>query len=791
MNILIISALADSSGLGVRLKAEGHNVLYYIHSEAEKETCDGILDKVEDWREHVEESDMVIFDDVDQKEPGESAYQGGKWYEEMREKYLDKAIIGGSSWASKLENDRMFGQGVLQACAVPTVPMHRFTDFDDAIGFVSKEGGGWALKHNGQVNRALAHVSFDPEDMQEYLEWLDEHWQVLAPGHKPDFVLQQAIKGLELAVTCFFDGEKFRPETCYLNREIKRFMPGDYGPPTGQMGEVGIAIPNARLFQVMLKPLEGVLRENGFCQFIDVNCIVASPDTVVPLEFTCYDDQTEILTKEGWKRFAELRVGELVATLNPDTGELEYRPVANVIAKPYKGKMIHFTAKDKKHSATDLCVTPDHSMWVRNIHSDCFAFVPAERVAAGGGWYTKRTALWKGIDREVFVLPGYVEEHGLGRHGGTFPIEHPPVEIPMEVWLRFLGLYLAEGSIAGRDHIVSISQPGAKHAIVREMLKDLPWPVHERPNGVFEISSTQLARYLKPLGKCNEKYIPAEFKELSPRYLNILLDALMIGDGSQHKRTGQRVFYTTSRRLADDVQELMLKTGRVGVVKKVRVRGTKMAINGTTYERRFDGYCVSERTVKTDGYLDKRLVNEVDYEGVVYCCNVPPHHLIYARRNGKPIWCGNCRPGYPTIYSIIEAADEPIGEMLYKLATRSTDPVRLYPGFIVTVVVATNRFPYPDPLNRFCYLRGADRIGLRHVHLAAVKYEKDQLRGADDSGYLAVVTGRGRTIEEARRKAFGIVEQLEAVPFALVRNDVGAEQFQQEFAKLANWGWLS
>jgi phosphoribosylamine--glycine ligase len=281
----------------------------------------------------------------------------------------------------------------------------------------------------------LAHVSFDPEDMIEFLEWLDEHWQVLAPGHKPDFVLQQAVKGIELAVTCFFDGEKFRPETCYLNREIKRFMPGDYGPPTGQMGEVGIVIPNARLFQAVLKPLEGVLRENGYCQFIDVNCIVASPDTVVPLEFTA-------------------------------------------------------------------------------------------------------------------------------------------------------------------------------------------------------------------------------------------------------------------------------------------------------------------------------------------------------------------RPGYPTIYSIIEAADEPIGQMLYKLATRSPEPIRFYPGFVVTVVVATNKFPYTDPLNRFCYLRGVEKTGLRHVHLAAVKWEKGQLRGADDSGYLAVVTGRGRTIEEARRKAFGIVEQLEVVPFALVRQDVGGECFQKEFEQLAHWGWL-
>jgi len=436
MNILIISALADSSGLGVRLKAEGHNVLYYIHMDAEKETCDGILDKVDDWRPYVEESDLIIIDDVDQKEPGESAYQGGKWYEELREKYPDKAIIGGSSWASKLENDRMFGQEVLQACGVPTVPMHRFTDFEDAIAFVSKQGGGWALKTEGQMDRTLAHVSWEPEDMIEYLEWLDANWEMLQPGKQPAFVLQRAVKGIEFAVTAFFDGEKFREDCVYLNQEIKRLMPGDVGPSTGQMSEIGIVVPRARLFQTVLKPLEPVLREKGVTHFIDLNCIIASPDTVIPLEFT------------------------------------------------------------------------------------------------------------------------------------------------------------------------------------------------------------------------------------GPRF------------------------------------------------------------------------------------------------------------------------------GYPTIYSLIELADEPIGQMLFKLATRSPEPVRLYPGFVATLVIGTNRFPFTHPLNRFCYVRGIEDVGLRHVHLAAVKWANGLLVGADDSGYLLVITGRGRTIEEATRKVYSIVDKIDVVPFKIYRNDIGPKT-AREFEILQSWGWLA
>lgn len=39
----------------------------------------------------------------------------------------------------------------------------------------------------------------------------------------------------------------------------------------------------------------------------------------------CYDDETKILTDEGWKLFSELNKGEKVATLNQESGEIEYQ----------------------------------------------------------------------------------------------------------------------------------------------------------------------------------------------------------------------------------------------------------------------------------------------------------------------------------------------------------------------------------------------------------------------------------------------------------------------------------
>ena len=46
----------------------------------------------------------------------------------------------------------------------------------------------------------------------------------------------------------------------------------------------------------------------------------------------------------------------------------------------------------------------------------------------------------------------------------------------------------------------------------------------------------------------------------------------------------------------------------------------------------------------------------IDYNGEVYCCTVP-NHVIYVRRNGKGVWCGNslrCYPGHFVTNKILQ-----------------------------------------------------------------------------------------------------------------------------------------
>jgi phosphoribosylamine--glycine ligase len=292
LNILIVSCLGESCGLAIRLLGEGHQVKMYIHETEAKDCSDGFVDKVDNWREWIEWADMVIWDDCDQKVEGETAYKSSAWSQEVRQSYPGKLVIGGGApEVSELENDRIFGQAMLQQYDVHTVPMERFTSFDAARNFVEENPGAYALKHNNQVDRKASGVFDTPEEAIEFINYLEKNWNELGGGKPVDFVLQEKAKGdnpVELAVTCFYDGTKFRSEACYVNQEIKRLMDGDIGPLTGQMGEIGVILNNPRIFQETLAKCEPWFANKGYIGFIDLNCILTgpNPENIVPLEFT-------------------------------------------------------------------------------------------------------------------------------------------------------------------------------------------------------------------------------------------------------------------------------------------------------------------------------------------------------------------------------------------------------------------------------------------------------------------------------------------------------------------------
>lgn len=94
---------------------------------------------------------------------------------------------------------------------------------------------------------------------------------------------------------------------------------------------------------------------------------------------SCHDDQTEILTENGWKFFKDIfkdLPDEKVATVNPNTLKIFYEKPARLIKLRYFGDMI--TCKTK---FLDFCVTPDHKMLIKKQAGENFSFIDAKELS--------------------------------------------------------------------------------------------------------------------------------------------------------------------------------------------------------------------------------------------------------------------------------------------------------------------------------------------------------------------------------------------------------------------------
>ena len=161
------------------------------------------------------------------------------------------------------------------------------------------------------------------------------------------------------------------------------------------------------------------------------------------------------------------------------------------------------------------------------------------------------------------------------------------------------------------------------------------------------------------------KKAPEFIKSLCPRQIRIFLENLYLGDGHQAKTSLQLT--TVSKKLVDDVQELILKCGDTSYYYKRDADAQNSYSKSDKYNivATVDSYCVNwmsksfyhETMNKKQYQLNTSQSYFEDwtyYSGYVYCVE-SPSGVICVRRNGKHYFCGNSpRVYYSGIYNDIQ-----------------------------------------------------------------------------------------------------------------------------------------
>ncbi len=336
----------------------------------------------------------------------------------------------------------------------------------------------------------------------------------------------------------------------------------------------------------------------------------------------CFSRDTDILTKRGWINIVELTMEDFVYSMNPYTHEAYYMPVIRLV-RTYYEQMILFKGK-----SIDLMVSPDHNMLIEGRDKKHFynRFELAEKL------HKNQTTI-KGIPL-VSNFKHYKETDKL-------------YSFTASDWMIFLGWYISEG-FTYKSGTVAICQSRTANLNKCNEIEDLLNRMNLRwtysSNKQYLISCKSLSKeareHLKSIGDVYHKHIPREYLELSPTLLHFLFESLMKGDGCTRERGGKypvRSYYTVSKQLADDFQELLQKIGLRG---RISSREGKRHLFKERIVKGQTGYAISVNG--KERIQVKKLFSEfVSYNDFAYCLETP-FHTVYVRRNGIAVWSGNC-----------------------------------------------------------------------------------------------------------------------------------------------------
>ena len=435
-------------------------------------------------------------------------------------------------------------------------------------------------------------------------------------------------------------------------------------------------------------------------------------------KFACYSSDTEILTTDGWIKFPELTVNHKVASLL-EGNILKYVNPTQVMSYDFvsddKQKMYQL-----KSNQVDLLVTPNHRMYIQK-RGKCGWQIEEAKDAYGKRWYYKKNVDAIDIDlkdapKELHIVDGKVT-HFIVPAIVPFTDVYSPVEkmrkydsptfndlydadgniqqlpneniynplmIPIEDWLTIYGIWLAEGSMSGNKRYMAYAaqkqrvKDALEVACKNSVLKLLKHKTIDNLTDNWCIAEERIARYIKQfnIGAVN-KYMANWVWYLNKEQCQHLIQAMCLGDGHKMKETVDSYRYgTSSIKLANDLQRLCLHAGWATNLCLKDEAGTTAILksrNGKQCEPEMitttvQAYQLSIIKTQVEPIVNKYITNTgenrvdewVDYNGKVWCCSVGNMGVVYVRRNGISVWCGqSVHAQKGTIGILMKASDMP------------------------------------------------------------------------------------------------------------------------------------
>lgn len=345
----------------------------------------------------------------------------------------------------------------------------------------------------------------------------------------------------------------------------------------------------------------------------------------------CLHPKTEVFTPQGWKLAKDIRIGDDIYSCD-ENEVLEIRKVYEAT---------HLEDERFLEIGKGVRFTDSHYHLYRTRKENAWRYAYWDEVSQKQSIYANQSFKWIGKDADLVFQETTYEMP----NGGMKRLDNAIVS-DTNRFARLLGWFVSEGSFSNKNYISIVQKETSwknKHIVEALDEASVRYTTKTSKQGAIQYVFCQKALKKWLFEECyglskhaHGKKIPCCIKNSTTETILKFLEAFRLGDGYMHH--GLPEFVSSSKQLADDLQECLFKCGYNATIAIKQPKGSVFYIDGRKVIRQHDMfvvYCTKELLRISRGF-------KKEFRSPAINIRITGQTKLYlVRFNGRIMWTHN------------------------------------------------------------------------------------------------------------------------------------------------------
>ena len=370
---------------------------------------------------------------------------------------------------------------------------------------------------------------------------------------------------------------------------------------------------------------------------LDLIALVRNTKSPVLYTQVCLDDETEILSASGWKRRGEIKIGDIVAGFDMQTGLAKWQTVLSCVNRDiYNGERL--VSIDSPH--LNLCVTDNHNLviksrrakkWMLQKASDAMKRLDQSWLPVSADMGIQDCSLY---DSEAEFIGWFLTDGCLNKKTNAIQIsQRSTAKENLDIVSVLNGCGFRYGKTVIQRNGVVFNNDARKYDNTA---------VYSISHGDARIANGTGLKGWNRLSEWINKDIPDAFNLLSKRQLWLMLSAMNKANGRKSTQTDWiektwEICVGHREKMADRIQALCITRG-------IRCNVSKRK-DGQLFLLVSDKQVATIRGKTVHDNNSNAVLKYDDHSSKMVWCVETPMGTLFTRRRGKAVIVGNCGRG--------------------------------------------------------------------------------------------------------------------------------------------------